>query len=920
MINQPVLWDVDFDFFLDSECTILEDRDKTYWLSPDILLEKHRMIPRTPVVNHRECLRRWDEVAMQGWLCIHFDAHPDLFDDVDPGLGNMPLGWRGDLVTDGNYLLVALREGIFSQIVWVLPDWQNKSHYRAEFDRCNPELSHRVKMLRYSEFLVSECAQCFPVHIDGAFSPNFTPLSKLPDFVELFDVDENLTDIIAEACLAVQFRRPSRESHGFLARTDAAIVNRNVTLYHGTSVDGLETLIPEPHGLVFGSPSPGFAACFALDIGNKEGWVHGVEYLTGPRPFVYLLVPSEHESRLDNPLHLYRIMGSMGQFKPAGEVVNFEFASGAPVQVTGHEYFERAYDALEKYGVRVLIGARQRIQDPCLVELARTHCRAVEAFFQMDLPHILALPFFAPLLQLFFVARGIPIQDVPSTVGHSDTWFRWIDRELAPRAFTYSQQAQGGYHGFEHNVFVARVSALFAVKRSCNPLPVVIGGLLHDAGRCDDSHGPDHAILGADIASIVLHPWLGYCLSHDVQSSVVEAIRTHPAEQSTGGPLAACLRDADRLRLSWEHGFESKYFLTSDGAESASRSPFYVKNQLESLASDESLELKFEVTEQCNLACSFCHQDFGRAAGVQVLDRSIYQRILVQAHDEGINALRLTGGEPMILKSIGWYLEQAKKFGFHVTVNSNGTALTESRIKAFKGFVDCFKISLPAADEQAMTRITGDRRAWLRKWESIAYLAGYGYDLEILSVMTRENIERFDDFIDLLAPLNVRWVPLRAEPQEGDKRPVSREDVIALANHLTVARRRERWGDLTLGLAVPFCALDNPFEAARLFSGGRGCGPVQSLTITSTGQVSRCYSRREPVQITRGLREACRTLLREDLAKLPPVCQDCGFWFECRGGCRCDIALENTSLGLLDYLANPRGLSERLAQAVSTFI
>jgi radical SAM protein with 4Fe4S-binding SPASM domain len=252
-----------------------------------------------------------------------------------------------------------------------------------------------------------------------------------------------------------------------------------------------------------------------------------------------------------------------------------------------------------------------------------------------------------------------------------------------------------------------------------------------------------------------------------------------------------------------------------------------------------------------------------------------------------------------------------------VTVNSNGTALTAPRLAALRGLVDCFKISLPAADEPAMTRITGSRKAWRRKWEAIGYLAGYSYPVEILSVMTRENIQRFADFVELLEPLGfARWVPLRAEPQAENERPVSRADLAVLARCLAAARQRERWEDLTLGLAVPFCALDDPVEAATLFAGGRGCGPVQSLTVTSAGEVVRCYSRRTAVDARHGLREASRALVAQDFAELPAICQDCGFGFACRGGCRCGWALEETPFGPLDYLANPAGLPERLARAL----
>lgn len=916
MTQPDVLWDVDFDFFLDSERTILEDQDKSYWLTPDVLLNAHLTVPRTPVVHHRDCLRLWDQANLRGWVCVHFDAHPDLFDEADPGLKNLPLGRRGDCVTDGNYLLIALRDGILAHLVWVLPDWQAMDDYRARFFQCNPELTDKVEMLRYRDFLGSKVVQWIPQRIEGAFSPGFTPLHMVRDFVEWFGADEILIDSIVEAALAVRFRMEITDSLGSMTHRTVSIMESNATLYHGTSLGGLVTLIPAMHGQVYASSSPGFAACFALGIDDSQGWVQGVDYLTAPRPFVYLLVPADHANCLEQPLYLYQIIENRALFRPAGAVARYEYAAPSPVAVDGCMRYERVRDALAEYGVRVYIGNKQRIHDTALLDLVAKHGDEVEAHFEMRLGDILALPFFAPLLHLFFIARGVPITGVSSAT-YFPIWLRWLRHDLATLACTFSQQPHNGYHGFEHSVFVARVATLLAMRSGHNPLPVMAAGLLHDAGRCDDEAGPEHAAHGADIAALVLEPWLGHWLDESVRNGVVDAIRDHAGYGTAVGDIAACLQDADRLRLAWERGYEPRYFTTATGAMLAQRTPLYLKNLLTSLGGERLTEIKFEVTDQCNLACTFCHQDFGHAAGHQVLDRIVYHRLLTQARDEGILAVRLTGGEPTLLKSITWYLEQAKDMGFHVTVNSNGTALTGTRLAALRGLVDCFKISLPAADEQAMTQITGSRKAWQRKWEAIGYLAGYGYEVEALSVMTRENIQRFTDFVELLEPLGcVRWVPLRAEPQAGNERPVSRADLTALAGHLAAARRRERWEDLRLGLAVPFCVLDNPLEAATLFAGGVGCGPTQSLTVTSAGTLVRCYSRRSDVDVPLGLHEASRALVEQDFAELPRVCQDCGFWSACRGGCRCGWALAETPFGRLDYLANPADLPERLARAL----
>jgi len=317
-------------------------------------------------------------------------------------------------------------------------------------------------------------------------------------------------------------------------------------------------------------------------------------------------------------------------------------------------------------------------------------------------------------------------------------------------------------------------------------------------------------------------------------------------------------------------------------------------------------EIKFEVTDRCNLACSFCHQGFGAKGGTQDLDRETYERVLAVAKNERIPIVRLTGGEPLLLKSTDDFLGRAKELGFAVIVNTNGTALTEKRVRGLQGLVDCFKISLPAADEQSMTEVTGNGSTWRRKWEALERLLKYGFNVQVLTVMTAANIRQFDTFIELLEPHEqISWKPLREETPEGGSHAVTRQDIRVLAARLSEARSRKRWKELTLGLATPFCALENPYDAVGLFRGGVDCGPVESLSVTSKGDVIRCYSRRDSIDMSKGLRKASQELMIRDFDNLPRVCRHCPLSPLCRGGCLCEWALEETPFGRMDYLADP---------------
>jgi radical SAM protein with 4Fe4S-binding SPASM domain len=327
-------------------------------------------------------------------------------------------------------------------------------------------------------------------------------------------------------------------------------------------------------------------------------------------------------------------------------------------------------------------------------------------------------------------------------------------------------------------------------------------------------------------------------------------------------------------------------------------------------------EIKFEVTDRCNLACTFCHQDFGAKGGTTTLDMEVFERVLTAAKNERIKIIRLTGGEPTVLKSIDVFLRRAKDLGFSVIVNTNGTALPEKRLQALKGLVDCIKISFPAPDEETMTRLTGNKTTWRRKWDALEQLEKLGIRADILTVMTSENIRQFDNFIRLLEPHpSICWRPLRAETQDGNRHPVSREEIRSLAAKLSGARSRERWKYLSLGLATPFCALENPSDAIELFSGGRSCGPVESLTVTSQGELVRCYSRRDGIDMSKGLRKTNLELSLQDFERLPPVCRNCPFVPLCRGGCRCDWSLVETPFGSMDYLADPTNIDDAEAWA-----
>ena len=145
------------------------DCDFFYGTADDLSLQPHKAlaedvsafadrIPPVPdrpflCLDHHELLDHWDASGKRLDLCVHFDAHSDLFTDFNRAW-EMPLGVRGSFVGIGDYLFHALREGILGNLVWVCPRWLNAETERGTLRHAlGPSFGARVNIINYGDWL-----------------------------------------------------------------------------------------------------------------------------------------------------------------------------------------------------------------------------------------------------------------------------------------------------------------------------------------------------------------------------------------------------------------------------------------------------------------------------------------------------------------------------------------------------------------------------------------------------------------------------------------------------------------------------------------------------------------------------------------------------------------------------------------------
>lgn len=93
-------------------------------------------------------------------------------------------------------------------------------------------------------------------------------------------------------------------------------------------------------------------------------------------------------------------------------------------------------------------------------------------------------------------------------------------------------------------------------------------------------------------------------------------------------------------------------------------------------------KFRVKLTDQCNLACPFCHAEGGKYAKDIVLNREFFAAMeLLRPH---FTRVHLTGGEPMLYQKLDAILDVLQDFGYRVAVTTNGVFPLEKRLQMIK--------------------------------------------------------------------------------------------------------------------------------------------------------------------------------------------------------------------------------------------
>ena len=186
--------------------------------------------------------------------------------------------------------------------------------------------------------------------------------------------------------------------------------------------------------------------------------------------------------------------------------------------------------------------------------------------------------------------------------------------------------------------------------------------------------------------------------------------------------------------------------------------------------------LRISLTERCNLRCTYCMPEAGvplsPKSHLMTADELFSIASIFVAN--GVNKIRLTGGEPLIRKDFREIITQLASLPVEIGITTNGIIVDQ--------FIDCFKqnnvklinISLDTLNTSKFKEIT--RRDYFDKvYQNLLLLVAEGFIVKLNAVLIKGfNDKEINDFIRLTKemPIVVRFIEFM--PFDGNKWDMSK--------------------------------------------------------------------------------------------------------------------------------------------------
>lgn len=314
--------------------------------------------------------------------------------------------------------------------------------------------------------------------------------------------------------------------------------------------------------------------------------------------------------------------------------------------------------------------------------------------------------------------------------------------------------------------------------------------------------------------------------------------------------------------------------------------------------------LVLELTYRCPNRCKVCFHAGKRGAKILDMPMDLVWLALDKAQREGVQRVRLTGGEPLLHPQLETILLEIKKRGLEAWLNTAASVPPSTSWPGLGALVD--DVLLPLREEERLPALAS----------VIRQLRTTGRPrIRLGAVLLPEYIPRLPDFAAFARKQNCRLELYRIMTTPGQNSGSTREDMlqaVALLDRMNSGFCRTTRA--RIANAIPFCLDRDRKRIARNSFGGRFDDGRSRLVIGPEGNIRPSY----PIRLIVGdirydsLAQAWShpgLLTLHAYATLPKRCRHCRELAACMGGSRHEAMVASGNKTGMDPLAEKRELS-----------
>ncbi len=269
--------------------------------------------------------------------------------------------------------------------------------------------------------------------------------------------------------------------------------------------------------------------------------------------------------------------------------------------------------------------------------------------------------------------------------------------------------------------------------------------------------------------------------------------------------------------------------------------------------------LRISLTDNCNLRCFYCmpeeEYEFTPASKLMQADEiEAISKIFVA---QGVNKIRLTGGEPLVRKDAGKIILSLSKLPVKLTLTTNGTRIHEFIALLKEANIQSLNISLDTLQSDRFMLLTR-RDQFKLVYDNIQLLIRNNFQVKVnVVVMKGMNDGEINDFIEWTrdTPIQIRFIefmPFSGNRWTSNKVFTWQEILEVVQTKYPIVRLEDEINDTAKKYTVPghagsfavISTMTSPF-----------CSGCNRMRLTADGKMKNCLFSKEETDLLTAFRK-----------------------------------------------------------------